>query len=520
MGAVVLTATVLTGAGASTTHAKTTHVKTSAANLRSAIVNGGNITVDFAGGAWPTLDPAPATAETSEQPIFSAIYGELFPVTPTGALAPELATGYSVSKNGLIIILHLRHGVKFQDGTPFNAAAVKFNFQRDASPSVGCLCQPFLTAISSIGTPDKYTVVLHLSRKYSPILATLATSMATFIVSPTALASEGATAFGTHPVGAGPFEVVSDVPNATLSLRRWRGYWDKGTPHVNQVQFVAVGTGTSAVSAVASGTAQIATGNAIGASDISTAKTQGGVHVVVQSPLNYYWITMNQNIAPFNNITARQALYYATDTSVIAKSLLFGLGQSTQVLEGPGQAPFFGYKVAGFPAYDPTKAAALVKQLGGLSFTMQTIANSPVFVELADALQKMWQQAGINVTLDILAHPAAVNNLITGNLQAQLDIYGIYLDPDLSLQTIIRCHATINKAYCNPAVDNLLTKIEGTYDTKTQLKYYNQLFKIVNNTDFAAIPLTTLPSAYIQSPKLHGVPNTPFLYLNNAYLTK
>ncbi len=520
MGAVVLTATMLTGAGASTTHAKSAHRVTSATNLRSAIVNGGTITVDFAGGAWPTLDPAPATAETSEQPIFSAIYGELFQVTPKGALAPELATGYTVSKNGLIVILHLRHGVKFQDGTPFNAAAVKFNFLRDASPSVGCLCQPFLTAISSIGTPDKYTVVLHLSRKYSPILATLATSMATFIVSPTALANEGAVAFGTHPVGAGPFAVVSDVPNATLSLRRWRGYWDKGSPHVNQVQFVAVGSGTSAVSAVASGTSQIATGNAIGASDISTAKSQGGIHVVVQSPLNYYWIALNQNVAPFNNIAARQALYYATDSSVIAKSLLFGLGKPTQVLEGPGQSPYFGTKVAGFPAYDPTKAAALVKQLGGLSFTMQTIANSPVFVELADALQKMWAQAGITVTLDILAHPAAVNNLITGNLQSQLDIYGIYLDPDLSLQTIIRCHATINKSYCNTAVDNLLTQIEGTYDTATQLKYYNKLFKIVNNSDFAALPLTTLPSAYIESPKLHGVPNTPFLYLNDAYLTK
>ena len=519
MGAVVLTATMLTGAGASTTHVKTTHVKTSAANLRSAIINGGTVTVDFAGGAWPTLDPAPATAETSEQPIFSAIYGGLFEVTPKGALAPELATGYSISKNGLIVILHLRHGVKFQDGTQFNAAAVKYNFLRDASPSVGCLCQPFLTAISSIGTPDKYTVVLHLSRKYSPILATLATSMATFIVSPTARASEGAT-FSTHPIGAGPFEVVSDVPNATLSLRRWRGYWDKGTPHVNQVQFVAVGTGTSAVSAVASGTAQIATGNAIGASDISTAKRQGGVRVVVQSPLNYYWITMNQNIAPFNNIAARQALYYATDSSVIAKSLLFGLGTSTQVLEGPGQAPYFGTKVAGFPSYDPTKAAALVKQIGGLTFTMQTIANSPVFVELADALQKMYAQAGITVNLDILAHPAAVNNLITGNLQAQLDIYGIYLDPDLALQTIIRCHATINKAYCNPTVDSLLGKIEGTYSATTQLRYYNQIFKIVNNIDFAAIPLTTLPSAYIETPKLHGVPNTPFLYLNDAYLTK
>jgi len=511
----MLMAAMSTGAGASSTHAKT-----NSASLHSAIKNGGTITVDFAGGAWPTLDPAPATAETSEQPIFSAIYGELFQVTPKGALAPELATGYQISKNGLIVILHLRHNVKFQDGTQFNSAAVKFNFLRDASPSVGCLCQPFLTAISSIGTPDKYTVVLHLSRKYSPILATLATSMATFIVSPSALTSEGAAAFGLHPVGAGPFEVVSDVPNATLSLRRWRGYWDKRTPHVNQVQFVAVGSGTSAVSAVASNTAQIATGNAIGASDISTAKSQGGVHVVVQSPLNYYWITLNQNIAPFNNIVARQALYYATDSSVIAKSLLFGLGVSTQVLEGPGQSPYFGTKVAGFPTYDPTKAAALVKQLGGLTFTMETIANSPVFTELADALQKMYAQAGITVNLNILAHPAAVNNLITGNLQAQLDIYGIYLDPDLSLQTIIRCHATINKAYCDPKVDNLLAKIEGTYSASTQLRYYNQIFKIVNNSDFAAIPLTTLPSAYIETPGLHGVPNTPFLYLNNAYLTK
>lgn len=503
--AIVLFSAVLTGASAN------------AASAHSSIHNGGTLTVDFAGGAWPTLDPAPATAETSEQPIFSAIYGGLFDITPKGAFAPDLATSYSVSKNGLIVILHLRHNVKFQDGTPFNAAAVKFNLLRDASPTMGCLCGPFLTAMSSVGTPNKYTVVLHLTRKYSPIMATLATSMATFIASPSAVNKEGAN-FGLHPVGAGPFEVVSDVPSATLTLRRWKGYWDKGAPHFNQVQFVAVGSGTSALSAVASNTAQIALGNAIGASDISNGKSQGGVHVVNLPPLNFYYVHMNENEAPFNNKLAREALSYATDSSVLAKSLLFGLGKPTQVLEGPSQSPYFGTKLPGFAGYNPTKAAALVKQIGGLSFTMETVANSPVFTELAQALQKMWAQAGITVTLDVLAHPEAVNNLITGNLQSMLDIYGIYLDPDLSLETIIRCHATINKTYCDPKVDSLLQKIEGTYSTTMQHRYYRQVFNTVMNQDFGEIPLTTLPTAYFESPQLHGVPNTPFLYLNNAYL--
>src|SRR6185312_13453993 len=154
------------------------------------------------------LDPATGGAAPS---IFEdAIYGQLFRLTPSGGIEPVLATGYKVSSDGTVLTISLHSGVKFSDGTPFNAAAVAWNIKRDlATPSTASpvASWPPLVKTNGVTTPDNLTVALHFSAPYAPLMTSLIGSNINHIASPTAVQKMGAKQFQKTPVGAGPFEV-------------------------------------------------------------------------------------------------------------------------------------------------------------------------------------------------------------------------------------------------------------------------------------------------------------------------
>lgn len=477
---------------------------------------GGTLTENVVGGTWPTFDPGLPTAQTSEFPYFSAVFGTLFDASKSGALVPDLATNYSVSTDGKLITIDLRPGLKFTDGTPLNASAVKWNIERYANPATNCLCASFLKALATVTTPNNHTVVLHLSSRYSPIMAVLTTSTGAFMVSPTAYAAEG-TGFQTAPVGAGPFKLVSDVPNSTLVYAKNPGYWDARHVYLNGLNIVSVGSGPSAVSAVASGTAQFAAG--LAPSDVQTA---GSLNVPVVRPptLNYYMMEFNENEAPFNNPLAREALQEATNPAALNSAVNLGQGHVTEIMEGPGQTPFYGYKVPGAITYNPTAAAALVKQIGGLSFTFFTILNTGVYPLIAQALVNQWSAVGINAQVNLTNHNVAVVDMTQGTGQAELSVYGTYLDPLLSQQTIVECGATINHYYCDQAVTKLLLKIGASYNPQAQLAYYDQMWKIVMVKDHAYVALMTAPGFDAVSASAHFTqPLGGYLYFKNLWLS-
>ena len=476
---------------------------------------GGTLTYDVVGGTWPTFDPGLPTAQTSEFPYFSAVYGNLFDLTKAGDLVPDLATAYAISTDGLKVTIDLRTGVKFSDGTAFNASAVRWNILRYANPATNCLCAQFLKAVSSVTAPNAHTVVIHLANRYEPLMSVLTTSTGAFMVSPTAFADEGAN-YATAPVGAGPFKLTADIPNSSLTFAKNPGYWDAKHVYLAGANVVSVGSGPSAVSAVSSRTAQFASG--LAPSDVQTAKSLN-VPTIAPPALNYYMMEMNQNEAPFNNPLAREALQEATNPAAINNAVNLGYGHVTQLLEGPGQIPFYGYKVKGAVTYNPTAAAALVKQIGGLSFTFFTILNTGVYPLIAQALINQWAAVGINAQVNLTNHNVAVVDMTQGTGQAELSVYGSYVDPLLSQQTIVECGATINHYYCDQSVTHLLLKIGASYSHNAQLAYYDQLWQIVMNKDHAYVALTTAPGFDALAGSAHfAVPLGYYLYLKNVWV--
>lgn len=360
--------------------------------------HGGTLTVLLNSGflgTWanldPPLDPAPAT----DSDLFMAIDGSLFEQGNKGAIIPDLATGYHFSDGGLAVSIDLRKGVVFSDGTPFNAQAVAYNITRDLNPKYACDCDVYFP-VSSVTTPNDYTVVLHLTKQFSPIIEAFPGSTPDYIISPTALAKTPEKQFSLSPVGAGPFKVVSDTPDSNLVLKRNPLYWQKGHPYLNELVFKSVGSDESAYDAMVANEAQMEEEVAT-YSVIQTAKKQPSIQITTIPNGGSAGIQLNTAVAPFNNILAREAVYYATDPAALNKALIGGTGTVSQSGDGPGSL-FPDLKVPGYRSYDLAKAKALVKQLGGLSFSYGTEQGPGL--EEAEALQAQWQAAGMHVTLD------------------------------------------------------------------------------------------------------------------------
>ncbi|MBO0746763.1 MAG: hypothetical protein J2O47_00345, partial [Acidimicrobiaceae bacterium] len=132
---------------------------------KAAPKSGGTLTVlegaALVGGYPAGLDPG-QRALTTSGPMMDAIYGDLFQLGPNDKLVPDLATGYSLTNGNKTLTLHLRHGVKFSDGTPFNASAVVFNYKRylaNAAPN-----NPQWPKVTSVTSPSPYTVVVNFAQ--------------------------------------------------------------------------------------------------------------------------------------------------------------------------------------------------------------------------------------------------------------------------------------------------------------------------------------------------------------------
>jgi peptide/nickel transport system substrate-binding protein len=390
VGLVVFVVTGLVGTGVA--HAGTGPASTPRQGGTMTVLEGST----FA-GAWPLgLDPATNTSDAADEPYMDAIYGTLFDAQLGGKIVPDLATGYTISTDAKTVTIDLRHGVVFSDGTPFNSQAVAYNITQDLMPQYANIADPFFP-VASMTTPDDYTVVLHLSKPFSPIIDAFPGEAPNWIASPTAIQKMGLKQFALAPVGAGPFKVVSDNPNAELVVNKNPTYFQKGKPYLNEIDFKVVGTDNSALDALETGGGDVY--QFFGTpSLIAQAKKQVNVLAVPPSaPLD---IQLNTSIPPFNNLLAREAVSYAVDQAGISKALSYGTGVVTQSPSGPASLVYM-QKVPGYHAYNLAKAQALVKQLGGLTFTYDG-GNLGSGALVSTALLADFKRAGMNVQLNSL----------------------------------------------------------------------------------------------------------------------
>lgn len=476
------------------------------------IVKGG--TINIAQGSWATLDPGAAIAQLSVAPLYGMIYGHLFFQNLAGTITPDLALSYSTSPNGLTGYLLLRHGVKFSDGTPFNAKAVVWNFTRDESSATPgpCPCLQQLGPVVSQKAVGNYEVEFKFAHPYYLFQMLLAQAQFTFMLDPTAYSSEGPTQFGITPVGAGPFKLQSNNPNVSIVMVKNPTYWQKGEPYLNQINVTAISSGAALYTGVASGSIDFA---GFGATSnpqyVFQARSQSNLQVFPQPLLGNCFVQLNVNSPPFDNPAARQALYEATNPAPIAHTLVGNGAAQAYILNSPGTQYYPGTKATpGFWSYNTSGAASIVaNQLGGnLSFTMIPVSTDPNVEAIENALQAQWNSIpGIHVSISNVSHNVQVQDQDTGAYQAILSTFGSYSNPFLTVQPFVASGTTNNGyGYHSSKIDGLLAKIgETPLANKTAITNDWWQIATLENTAGANLPLFSGRTIEVVNRQLHGV---------------
>jgi len=466
---------------------------------------------------WHPLDPLTAYA-ISDAAVQNPIYDTLLRHTADGQIKPDLAKSYDVSSDGLTYTLHLRHGVKFQDGTPFNAKAVKFNFDRDLNKQGHCACGAFFAPIKSAEVKGPYTVAIHLKERYAALPSVLATVYGE-MVSPAAVKKYGK-AYPRHPVGTGPFKYVGGVPGQIANYVRWKGYWRKGEPYLDKVTIKAMPNTQSRYASVQSGAIQVAEN--VGYRQVLDAKSNPNVKVMHEHGLGTLFVMMQVAKPPFNSLKARRALTYATNFEAINKGVFRDL--YTTGVESPFPKASWAYPgkhVPGYAAYDLSKAKKLVKELGGLSFSISTEEN-PAAVQLVQALQSEWAQAGIKVTINQVDQATLINDASQGKFQAMLFRWRGSYDPDGNVYPFFYCHARFNNIkVCNKHLDKLLDEGRHTLKRSERKRIYAKVAQVIAKQSYYDF-LYVADWWRVMSPKVHGIPGRPnnWLILRKAWLSK
>ncbi len=505
--------------------AAATSAKSGAAKPKS----GGTITLV---GSPKTLDPGTTATQPSSATFFTLLYGQLFRHNPNNSISPYLATSYTLSPDGTTATITLRHGVHFQDGTTFNAAAVRFNLLRDlkGDSSGICPCEPFINAISSITTNGAYTVVLHLAHRDTMLYDALSESTATYMISPTAYNKEGAASYGLNPVGAGPYRVTAFTPGTAITFVKNDHYYLKGHPYLQQINVQNVLNDQPLLAGLGSGTLDIVTfNNGNLAASVSQAVTQySGIAHEVLTPANL-WMEMQINTykPPFNNIQAREALAEATDPSVFIPQLAGHDYQTCELQSKAQELPIGTACPKGYKTYNPTAASALVSQLKSqngssyFNFTIEDITNTTVESNIIQALIKEYQAVGMNPVLNFVSHSQMVADQAVGNYNVFAPNPGGGDDlPLLSIAPLIAAGSPQNAfGYRSAALDALLVRVETAKSPAQEASLWKQ-FVQADELQYANIPLLYGSADEFVNNNLHGVVFAGrAIYLDNAWWT-
>jgi peptide/nickel transport system substrate-binding protein len=452
---------------------------------------GGSITVlegKGYSGDWPYgFDPATNVDAAPNQDMMEAIYGQLFLLGPNGKIEPDLATSYSFSANAETVTINLRQGVKFTDGTPFNAAAVIYNWNRDFGP-IGQKSglapdwslartnpkDPTSTPVAgSFVATGPYTVVIHQNAPNAAFIDQLFDTIPMWIGSPTAIQTMGEQAFAKSPVGAGPFEVVSDVYSNQLVVKKNPNYWNPSEPYLDQITFKSVANDEAALEAMESGEAQV---TGIGTPALVPQAKQK-FQVLEQPGTSPYDLQLNTAIPPFNNPKARQAIYAATDFAPILSKIFDNMFPVVEGFTGPGGI-CYEQNVPGYQGYDPTLAKQLVAETGlnKITINLGTIANS-VATETTQALSQEWQAVGIKTTLANYPLNGLIQAFYKDNgkwWQSMIQTAGAF-DPAGGIGVAFRFGSTSPfSGVHDPHLDQLLNEAEGTTNMTSRCNYYDQ----------------------------------------------
>ncbi|AZU62592.1 ABC transporter substrate-binding protein [Neobacillus mesonae] len=427
-------------------------------------------------GEANSLDPH-NTTDTASKQIYSVVAETLVGLDADGQIVPLLAKSWKKSEDGKTWTFQLQEGVKFTDGTPFNAEAVKINFERVTNEENKLARYPLLGPyLESITTNGDYEVVFHLNNPVGPFLNILAFPSGNNIISPKVI-SQGIEAIKKNPIGTGPYKIKHWSPGSDTIFEANKDYWG-GKPKLDQITFKVVPENASRVLMLETGEADLIAD--VPPTDIERLNKGKDTKVESIEINRTVYVGINNTVAPFNKPEVRQALNYAIDKNALTNDLYEGRVKvsSAMVSQKDGM-----YSNAGTYHYDLEKAKEMLINAGvkeGMKVRLVAAGNAVRDHKAGQYVQTSLQQLGFDVEFQMLElndylktldDPSKYDLFLRGGIANTNDAYDILKDSFFST-------SKYNYArYVNPDVDKLIEEgsIESNMDNRK--KIYEKAFK-------------------------------------------
>jgi peptide/nickel transport system substrate-binding protein len=403
-------------------------------------------------------------------------------------LEPSLAASWTSDATGTTWTFKLRPGVKFTDGTPWDADAAVFNFGRylDKSspqyyPQLAATAAIASAGIKSVTKVDDMTIKIICDGPLSFLPSNLTTL---YMGSPTAIKSEGNAGFAKKPVGTGPFIFASETRGQKLVMNPNKNYWG-GAPKLNQLILRPMSDANARVAALRSG--QVNWIEVAPPDNIPSLKSAG--YQITSNSYDHIWPWIfDVAKKPWNNQLVRQAANYAINRESLVKNVLNGTADPAyQVLPRANAA----YKASdNMYSYNPAKAKQLLTEAGyphGFTTTLSyPTAGSGNMIPgpMNEALQQDLAAVGIKVTLQPIDWSSMVTNIVAGKIPGGADAINSSqtFQQDTYWITLFVSGYGVNLGHYNdPKVTALLDKVKSTVDSAKREALYAQAAKIVTS---------------------------------------
>ncbi|MDI3416308.1 glutathione ABC transporter substrate-binding protein GsiB [Pantoea sp. V106_11] len=469
---------------------------------------------------FTTLDPYDAN-DTLSQAVAKSFYQGLFGFDKDMKRINVLADSYQVSEDGLTYTIKLHSGVKFQDGTDFNAEAVKANLDRASNPDNHLKRYNLFKYIASTEAVDPVTVKITLKQPFSAFINILAHPAAAMI-SPAALKKYGKE-IGFHPVGTGPFEFVTWNQTDFVKVKKWDGYWKKGYPKLDSITWRPVVDNNTRAAMLQTGEANFAF--PVPYEQAKLLEKNSKLDVVVSPSIMQRYISLNVTQKPFDNPKVREALEYAINRQALVKVAFAGYATPATGIVPPSIE--YAQTYPPIP-YDPAKAKALLKEAGypnGFETTLWSSHNHSTAQKVLQFVQQQLAQVGVKVKVTAMdAGQRAAE--VEGKGQKESGVRMFYTgwsastgEADWALTPLFATTAwppaIFNTAfYSNPKVDKDLADALKTTDSKQKAKLYKDAQDTIWN-DHPWIPLVVEQLVSAHSKNLSGfymMPDTSFSF--------
>ncbi len=444
------------------------------------------------------IDPQ-VNAESEIGIVLRQVYDTLVYRDPkTKDIVPGLASSWEVSDDGFDYVFHLRQGITFHDGTPFNAQAVAANLDRITNPDTQSQkALELLGPYSGYNIIDDYTIQLHLDKPYGPFLDALS-QFYLGIASPSALAEYSLNRYQFHQVGTGPFIFEEYVPGERIILKRNPAYnWGPSfyqaisDASIDEIEFRYITDTTTRTQMVANNSVQVV--GDIFPSDARSLTGNAAVQVVpVSIPGQPLQFMMNTKRFPTDNLSVRQALLYATNRNAIIDTIY---QRFSPVAWGPLSASvlYYSRNMTGLYAEDTAQSQSLLAaagyqdnnsdgylDIGGVDLEI-TILVSPQnqIPDVVQQLQEQWRAIGVKVLLEPIPTLSALKETVQTNAYNLVAFSVPGMDPVFLNEFFVTDGLYNWSRFSNAELDNILTEAAGQGDPAVRQNLYAQAQQII-----------------------------------------